>query len=296
MVVVLASVVLAGSLAGTATATTAVTDTGAGTGDGDGAHSGTTGTRTVDGSISADGEPPPSIPGNLSDEPPGSAPELSPARSLGYFRIEPDRRGPHTVDSATISFRLPPESLPEPGHVESVRLYRLSAGEWRPVPTRHVGGERFSASRDGGSVFAVGFTEPQFAIVDVTITPRTVSRGESVTVRVTVDNDDDAGATTVELGAATRAETVRTGAATFEKTLELGREETHEFTFELPLGTPGTLDVVIGEMTYGTVTVVSPSSVSGQLQATTAPGPKAGVSVTDPASPTPASSTHGPAR
>lgn len=182
----------------------------------------------------------------LSDEPPGTAPQLSPARSLGYFRVEGTGREGPPPGRAPVTFRLPAESLPEAGHVDAVRLYRLEGEEWRPVPTRHVGGDWFRAGATGGSTFAVGFTEPQFAIVDVSVNPETVSRGEAVSVQVTLDNDDVAGSTTFELGtrARTRAETVA-----------LGAEATRQFTFELRPREVGAVDVVVDGMTYATVRV-----------------------------------------
>jgi len=181
-----------------------------------------------------------------SDEPPGTAPPLSPARSLGYFRVDGTTREGPPPESSTVTFRVPTESLPEAGHVDAVRLYRLEGAEWQPMPTRHVGGDWYRAGASGGSTFAVGFTEPQFAILDVTVTQKAVSRGESVSVQVTVDNDDAAGTTTFTLG---------TDATTRTETVALGREASRQVAFELRFREIGAVDVVVDGMTYATVRV-----------------------------------------
>lgn len=180
------------------------------------------------------------------DTPPEIASELTPARSLGYFHAESigpetDADGPRTLE-----FRIADSALPVANHQDAVRLYRWKSGEWRPEPTRHFEADRYRATTNAGSLFAIGFTEPQFAITDVSVASRPITPGERLTVRITVSNDAAAGNTSFDLG---------TGTDTATRTVHVAREDTRQFEFTVCPEELGSVDIVVDGMTYATVTV-----------------------------------------
>ena len=186
--------------------------------------------------------------------PPSGTPALDRAASVGYVTADLENvTDPDTTPGTfefTVSQSLLDETDVEP---EDIVMYRFTGGEYVPVETDYMGGNRFQATTPGFSTFAVGAPPAPAAdlrVTEASLGTATVTAGDSVDLSVTVQNAGGAdGTATFEVTA--------DGEVLATPEISVPANATETATVPVAIDTAGDYEVAINGTTAGTLTVES---------------------------------------
>ncbi|MGB9963325.1 PGF-pre-PGF domain-containing protein (plasmid) [Halobacterium sp. MBLA0001] len=242
------------------------------------------------------------------------APPVSSDGDLGYFEINhtiPDS----AVDNVTFEFSVSKQRLDNQGiNANDVVLHRYVSGSWTELSTRQIGETpnafEFEADSPGLSLFAIstaqqsgggggggggvggggggggggfvgGSGTPSFNVTSASVTPTTITAGESVNVTATIENEGTSGNFSAELQI--------DGSTVNTKTIEIGENEEETVEFMQTFDEAGDYSVSVSDYDAGTVSVTeqatttttTPTTSPPPTQTTTAP-PSGGSDGTNP--------------
>ena len=193
-----------------------------------------------------------------SEKPPTGASALVDRTALGYLSVEKSGVSNADIATATITFSVAEEDLPEGASLDNVSLYHRTDSDWEELPTEGDG-TTFTAETDGFSAFAVGVARADVGVTEASVDASAVGVGESVTVTATVAND----------GTLTGTETVAVsagGETLVQTNVTVAPGETRTVEMDVTLGESGTADLTVDGVDAGAVEV---SAATERTTATT---------------------------
>lgn len=123
---------------------------------------------------------------------PADVDELSGSAPVSYVEFTPDGFESADLESASVSFEVSEEALPEGTTDDDVLLHRYADGDWETLETTHEGDGTYVAETPGFSTFAVGSAQADVSVTGASLSSDTVDVGEDVTVDATVENTGNA--------------------------------------------------------------------------------------------------------
>ncbi|MFB6093140.1 MAG: PGF-pre-PGF domain-containing protein, partial [Haloquadratum sp.] len=132
-----------------------------------------------------------------------TAPELTDAAAVAYFRADAVGLSTARIANASIRVSVPASSLPAGAAPGRVRLYRHHDGAWRRLETTYLGGGVYEARTPGFSAFAIG------VVADSTAGATATTDGTA-----TVDGTVSGGGASPTAATSGPSEATPTGAAT----------------------------------------------------------------------------------
>jgi PGF-pre-PGF domain-containing protein len=239
-----------------------------------------------------------------------NAPAVSPNDDLGYFEITHRNISNSAVDNVTFEFSVSKQRLNNRSiNASEVVLHRYVSGSWTELPTRQINETsnafEFEADSPGLSLYAIstaqqtsgggdgsvgggggggggfvgGSGTPSFNVTSASVTPTSITVGESVDVTATIENGGTSGEFSAELQI--------DGSTVETKTIEIGENEEETVEFMHTFDEAGDYSVSVSDYDAGTVSVTeqttttTPTTSPPPTQTTAAP-PGGGSDGTNP--------------
>ena len=196
---------------------------------------------------------------------PADVAELSGSEPVTYVEFTPDGFGSADLASASVSFEVSEDALPDGATADDVQLYRSVNDSWEPLETAHQGDDTYVAETPGFSTFVVGVKRADLSVTDASLLTDTVSVGETATVEATVKNTGNAdGEVTVTL----RVD----GEIVDERTVSVPANSETTTTFPFSSDDAGGYMLSVDDSDAGTLSVSDHGTVDGEAAGDAAVG------------------------
>ena len=179
---------------------------------------------------------------------PADVSDLSGSEPVTYIEFTPDGFESGDLASASVSFEVSEDALPNEADGDDVRLYRYVNDRWETLETTHEGDNTYVAETPGFSTFVVGVEQADLSVIDASISTDTVNIGESVTVEATVENTGD---TDGEAIVTLRAD----GGIAEERTITVSANGQTTATFSFSSDDAGDYTLAVDDVDAGTLSV-----------------------------------------
>ena len=187
---------------------------------------------------------------------PADVSDLSGSEPVTYIEFTPDGFESGDLASASVSFEVSEDALPNEADGDDVRLYRYVNDRWETLETTHEGDNTYVAETPGFSTFVVGVEQADLSVIDASISTDTVNIGESVTVEATVENTGNAdGEATITL----RVD----GEIAEEQSVAVSANSETTTTFSFSSDDAGDYTLAVDDIDAGTLSVNDHSTADG---------------------------------
>lgn len=208
-----------------------------------------------------------------STSPPEGTPVYEDGEQEAYLYADIDYDvDPERFTNSTFEFEVNRSALPAETTPSDFSLIRYNETEetWELIPTELVDEDgdiaEYRAEADGFSVYAVAGTEPEFEVVDASISDDEIEAGESIDVDATIENRGDGEGTFT-------AELLVDGSVVETQNVTIAPDDSETVTFTRTFEDVGSYELSVSNTFAGTLDVVEPETPTPTPTATETPEP-----------------------